>query len=536
MVISKLRRLILFILLAILCIYFAIIFFVDLNDISKRELDQASFQITEYLVIINKFSEEISILGENYLKIDDVKIDEYLDNIEYGSNFTFSSNDQLMDLNRRIIGRGTDYTVTNDNYFMNLAYIFDRFFRDFSTDFENIVSISYFSNHNFVYTYSNVGSNYLSKVGFYQEKNKFNEKITLLGDSKNVYWQFLEDESYLNSKELVANIPVYDDDNIEGIISINYSIDFINQILDDNTYQTFLIDTNGTIVASNVDRAVLKNGFANIKDADFFGNETGTILTDYAFNKSDYSLTNNLSHFTFSKVIENQYVLLTYVPAHSYLFGVIYSILSALVIAKIVIWLDNTYYEIRKSRKSLDEKYIETKTLKDEVERLSKVDFLTNLYNRRYMLDCIRDEKLLNTNNDNATLTLILIDIDRFKSVNDTYGHSIGDVVLKSVSNAILSSVRENDLVARWGGEEILVMLTNTSYQDSISIAENIRLAVQNTVITIDELTLSVTISLGVNRINIQDNFEKSLTDTDTALYEAKSSGRNKVVSFNEIK
>ena len=129
-----------------------------------------------------------------------------------------------------------------------------------------------------------------------------------------------------------------------------------------------------------------------------------------------------------------------------------------------------------------------------------------------------------------------MIDMDYFKKVNDTYGHKAGDTVLKTLAKILKNSVRESDIVIRYGGEEFLILLQNvTDIIAAKKVAEKIRQAVENTEIQTEEATIKKTISIGISIY--PDQCEKGwecIKYADLALYEAKKTGRNKVVLFNE--
>lgn len=163
------------------------------------------------------------------------------------------------------------------------------------------------------------------------------------------------------------------------------------------------------------------------------------------------------------------------------------------------------------------------------LEKLSVTDQLTGLRNRRYFDDNfeIERQKISRYNNK---LCLIMVDIDHFKRINDEYGHQVGDIVLKEFSSLLLKNIRAIDLLSRWGGEEFIILLPETSLDNSISIAEKIRT-------TINEYSFSkignITASFGVSRVdpNSTSNME-SLYQVDKALYQAKNQGRNRVVAY----
>lgn len=166
-----------------------------------------------------------------------------------------------------------------------------------------------------------------------------------------------------------------------------------------------------------------------------------------------------------------------------------------------------------------------------EILKHATLDALTGFYNRRQLEERIKQE-ISSAKRQKRNLCAIMIDIDFFKSVNDTYGHAAGDLVLKTVSKIIKSQLRDYDIAGRYGGEEFLILLPYTKIDEAKMVAERLRSAVENKKIDIskicpDKKDISVTISLGVSQYQNDNNF---VTNADKALYQAKESGRNRVV------
>jgi len=156
-------------------------------------------------------------------------------------------------------------------------------------------------------------------------------------------------------------------------------------------------------------------------------------------------------------------------------------------------------------------------------------DPLTNLNNRISMDDCIKREWDL-ARRQKTPLSMMLLDIDLFKSINDQYGHAFGDTVLKAVAQSIKNTVRASDIVFRFGGEEFVVVLSNTAIGGAMLLAERIRLAVESLLIYEEQFRVSVTISLGVTQLQANDSVEELFVNADKAMYQAKHNGRNQVV------
>lgn len=165
----------------------------------------------------------------------------------------------------------------------------------------------------------------------------------------------------------------------------------------------------------------------------------------------------------------------------------------------------------------------------DKLYELSITDFLTKVYNRRYFFETAQNY-ILTAKRENKELSLLMLDIDFFKSINDTYGHQAGDTVLISLCEEIKAITRESDLFARVGGEEFVLLLANTSYEGAKIIAQKIRSTIQDKVFKHQGTEINVTISIGLASLNTKnDTIEKLYKDVDAKLYLAKENGRNRV-------
>ena len=165
------------------------------------------------------------------------------------------------------------------------------------------------------------------------------------------------------------------------------------------------------------------------------------------------------------------------------------------------------------------------KTIRD----LSNRDYLTNLYNRRYFFETAK-EIFSTTSKNNGYLALGMVDIDDFKSVNDTYGHDAGDAVLCRISSILQGSFQEPNIVARVGGEEFNVLVPDIESKDATGPFEKARLRIEAAELKIGDETLHVTVSIGVCTQKLE-SLSAMITNADQLLYKAKESGKNRVVS-----
>ena len=163
-----------------------------------------------------------------------------------------------------------------------------------------------------------------------------------------------------------------------------------------------------------------------------------------------------------------------------------------------------------------------------EFEQQAYLDALTGLANRRAFDEALTRE-CARARRSNSALSLALMDIDHFKLVNDTYSHSVGDEILKQVAKVISVHCREDDTVARWGGEEFAILLPNTTALMAREICERVRKAVMQIDCSTLAPGLKLTISMGIAEFAGEDKHEKLLSRSDSALYKAKQSGRNRV-------
>ena len=164
------------------------------------------------------------------------------------------------------------------------------------------------------------------------------------------------------------------------------------------------------------------------------------------------------------------------------------------------------------------------------------IDALTGLNNRHQFHTRLHSE-IANAKRQKTSLCCIMTDIDFFKSVNDTYGHAVGDCVLKTVAKTIKKELREYDIPSRYGGEEFTILLPNTSLEEATLVAERLRSQIEKKKINIEDYrvdnvsSISVTISIGVSQFNNKMKEPEELyRSADSALYRAKESGRNRVI------
>jgi len=164
-----------------------------------------------------------------------------------------------------------------------------------------------------------------------------------------------------------------------------------------------------------------------------------------------------------------------------------------------------------------------------ELAILSQTDGLTQLFNRTHWETCLKAEYKRWTRSQHAS-SLVMIDIDHFKKINDTYGHTVGDEVIRHISKLIRHHVRETDVCGRYGGEEFAILLADTPLKNAYVFAERLRREISEAVVKYNDIDIAYTISIGISEVEASiKNHEAWIECADLALYRSKETGRNKV-------
>lgn len=164
-----------------------------------------------------------------------------------------------------------------------------------------------------------------------------------------------------------------------------------------------------------------------------------------------------------------------------------------------------------------------------KLRKYAEHDSLTNLYNRRIFLECLHKNKS-RAIRMKTPLSLLVLDIDNFKAINDSYGHLAGDQVLIDFAKNIQENLRKEDVIGRMGGEEFAIFLPNISEEAAITFAERLRSIIEAKPVSTSKGVINYTISIGITNIESQTSIEQAMDAADSAMYEAKRSGRNRVI------
>lgn len=188
--------------------------------------------------------------------------------------------------------------------------------------------------------------------------------------------------------------------------------------------------------------------------------------------------------------------------------------------------------ELKKFNLELTKLAEELKEKNEELEFVANKDKLTSLYNRHFF-DRIIDDEMDRADINNDVMSLVIFDLDHFKNVNDTWGHPVGDIVLKTTAEIASNAIRKSDILFRWGGEEFIILMSKTSANEAVLVAEKVRKEIEKNIYgEVGHLTCS----FGVAERVRYEMFRKWYQKADEAVYIAKDEGRNRVVNFHEHK
>jgi diguanylate cyclase (GGDEF)-like protein len=193
--------------------------------------------------------------------------------------------------------------------------------------------------------------------------------------------------------------------------------------------------------------------------------------------------------------------------------------------------------KLLKANQTLLKQSLELKVKNKELQTLSLTDPLTGLYNRR-QFENIFDSEMSLTQRYGEDLSLMVLDIDHFKQINDTHGHSAGDIVLKEIAVILQKRVRRSDVLCRIGGEEFVLLGKHMSVADAHKVAEKLRVAIENHMFDLGDKQLAVTVSIGLSTVSanvMADGTDEFFDQADTALYYSKEHGRNRVTHYQDL-
>ncbi len=407
-------------------------------------------------------------------------------------------------LNGEFYGYFDESSLEDYHSEIDFAISLDNKFHEITKQHENIENIYYKSINGFEYKWPKTSSSSIN--------HKYNSGDSVVSQNNS------EPD---NTKDLVnVHVNVFDKSNkYYGSVGYEYYPKNAYSFLDDS-YPCIVKDGDGNIIYTN---RKLSYSTEEMSDID-------TVFTSHrqSENKGEILVYENKYYYLYSfddGTTILQYLLVTDVLKKAFV-ATLPIILVGLTYGIFLIFKANyekSTDELNRAIEELDESYVQLKNM-------ANTDFLTNLNNRAGFTSAI-DEYL-----DKYTdVVFVMADIDKFKNVNDTYGHEIGDVVLKEFANLLKESISEDDVVARWGGEEFVIALINTTEEQAYYKIDAIREKIMQLEIDDGEGGLfNVSASFGVATHKFKD-FMIAVNRADEALYFSKNNGRNRVTKYSDL-
>jgi len=365
------------------------------------------------------------------------------------------------------------------------------------------------------------------KTHNYYTENGFIEEIQATKEAHSWYFTFKnsskKDAINIDLNEQLAyqpimfiNFKMFDKkNNYLGVTGVALEVSYIQKMFETFKEKYHLnvmfLDNAGSFILSK-DATALKSNILDIEELLPFKEvllSKKSSIIEYQKNGSKYIIqTKYIKELRAHLLVEAKLEDFTHETKKAFYLNISFSLLLAFIIASILISIIENYNQ--------------------ELEVLSQIDELTNIPNRRNFHT--QFEYLTNLENRSSKqISLLYIDIDNFKMINDKYGHDYGDNILIEFSKILHNSVRKSDLYARWGGEEFIVAFTHTTLEKAQDLAEKIRLSVEESIILEDELHKPTTISLGLTQLREDDTLDTVISRADEAMYIAKSKGKNRV-------
>lgn len=340
-------------------------------------------------------------------------------------------------------------------------------------------------------------------------------------------------EDVFGSLMVTAASSVYDGDKYLGNISIDFKLEALNRFIKQlsNGDDNLLLTVNGEVLSRLANKntstklqQVIKNPAVRAELLKLFKTAQSSQVTIDEYVITYHKLSN--ARWVLVKItpinVLVQNILIKHLPI---ICGVLAGITGLLSIS--INAINRTFTKLNKARLAAELTNNKLHTALAELELLASTDKLTGAWNRRHF-EQIALAEMNRASRHKQPLSILILDIDYFKHINDNYGHQIGDAVLVKLACILKENIRASDLLTRWGGEEFIILTPFTSVNEAVDLAERLRLKVSTTNFS---KVNNITISIGVAQFQTLENLTNFIKRADTALYQAKNSGRNTLVA-----
>ena len=412
---------------------------------------------------------------------------------------------------------------------INLALQFNQHFSSVYSKLPDIAWLYYTSENEFINIYP-----WVSSKDFAYKKDLKTEKFYEYAMPENnpiriSVWTPVYLDHAGKGLMVTLSSPIYNGDTFMGAVSLDFTNEKLCEMINSD-YEIYIVDDEDSVIANSL----------NIK----LNDQVPKFNTLLKSTQSDVDEMKELRSNTVQRL--NNYYIYTirFINAPWRMFVRVpvwliagKAMLFTLPILIICLLLLLTLFEVEKRRNTetlLTNSLKELTSYQKLLEKAAKYDFLTSTVNRRGLMDIFNQYLSLN-NKTKTSILFIMGDIDYFKKFNDAFGHAAGDKVLKEIAAIMQKNIKKDDVVCRWGGEEFIIMLLGSTYEDAMLIADNIRMEIQSTVIPWENSSaLRATMTFGVAEYDNSESLPSSVSKADSALYIGKNKGRNQVVGYRD--
>jgi diguanylate cyclase (GGDEF)-like protein len=410
---------------------------------------------------------------------------------------------------------------------INLGLEINSFFRKIQELIPDASWLYYTSDSGFSSIYPFVSSDEFFYKDEFREASFFSYANPINNPERKSVWTPVYLDLAGKGLMVTYSCPLYVEEEFKGIISLDFTNQFFSNILY-SEYEGYVADQTGALVAAS----------KNIE----FGDEIIYINDIMDFTRDEWEMIEDIGD-NGMKIISGEYIYRSGFASSPWTMYFRLPIVEVanraflLTLPMIVICSLFLYalFEIERRKKIqsiLSATIKECKEYQDLLENAAKYDFLTSTLNRRGMEE---ELSMIANSEEEKMLYILMADLDKFKKLNDTYGHEAGDKVLIEVAEIFKRMTERKGYVSRWGGEEFLLVITEVDQKEIFEYAENIRESVEKAHIPWkDDQLLKVTVTMGIAEYSAGESLYKCISNADEALYQGKRNGRNRVIRYNE--
>ena len=493
-----------------------------LNDFENTAQKKQS-HLGDEIQLCTNCIETLTVYGNGYFENNAAPTSDLYSNFTYNAANNSYNLDKIHDITNEksmgnITGIGEIPTETEKRNEIILALQYYQFFSKYYDEIKDFAWIYYISENDFLSLYPWVDSSDFA----YKKDLKQSPYYVLARPENNPSRANVWTPVYMDQvgKGLMVTLsaPIYDVDEFKGVVSIDLTNSRMEELIESD-YDGYLLDIQNGIIATDTAYKCSEEPL-NLKNV--------LKLSDSEMEKWKNARVNTLvsvkSYYIYKSDFQNApWVLVMAVPKYRIIMDAFLFTIPVLLICLLLA------YSVLQNRLLKRENDVRKKA-EETIREIATTDQLTGLRNRHYLEAAIQVE-FSRAERYKQPLSIIMMDLDHFKRVNDSYGHPVGDEVLKQTAETAGKVIRKSDIFVRFGGEEFIILLPKTDAEGAHELAEKIRIAMEEHE---HEVAGKVTASLGFTQWNVGEPIDYLLKKVDDALYFAKSSGRNRVVGYEE--